>query len=250
MSSVVLSDNLVVNVPKPIYTCFNYLVENSSSAHGIFRVNGSVKRVNSLILQLKRNPSTDLSKINSGFTIYDVATVLKKLLSYYLKDTNCVFVNNSGQLSKIQQVCKQEGITSIELVRKTFPLLDIPTQEFHILLYLTSCLNEISKYVEVTEMPVSNLAIVFQPHFFNSESIVEISDLKTFKNAIEGYILHTEVLQELYKKRTEDIPQRKVKVRAITVKVPATVEILAIEGEKKSFFMRRALSIKVKKLIS
>lgn len=239
-----------LNIPKPLHTCFSYLLENGD-IEGIFRLNGSVKRVNHFTKEFLENPDLDLNKLKAGsdelvFTVHDIATVFKRLLSHYLKRSNSVIVDNSDQLSEIQLVCQKFTGSPVTLVRKTCSILNISNNNTNILLYLTFNLNKMSKLEKTTHMNISNLAIIFQPHFFNSELISDIEDLKKFRNAIEAYIEYCDILIE---ELGRPFPQPTVKVKIVSViKSSPGVEIVTIATEKKPALLKRAFSMSVKRL--
>lgn len=145
--------------------------------------------------------------------------------------------------------CEKFADSPTTLVRETCSILDLSRSNTNILLYLTYQLQKISEMEKTTQMNVSNLAIIFQPHFFNSGLISDLEHLKTFKNAIEAYIEHNDILIEQL--AGASLTPQTVKVKIVsTVRVntvQSAVNMVAIET-KKSDFLKRAFSMRVKRL--
>ncbi|KAI0242557.1 GTPase activating protein (GAP) for Rho1p [Massospora cicadina] len=147
-----------VRVPLVVDICCSFLRENATSTKGVFRVNGSLKRIQSLqqLFESKRiYKNTRLDQL--GFTVFDVAGVLMRYLKCLRESViPAAYVLRFRQVSPLQPVADQT-MAYRSLVN------ELPLANGDLLMYLLDFLAEMAKHANHTLMSCTNLASVFQP---------------------------------------------------------------------------------------
>ncbi|CAK7894547.1 hypothetical protein CAAN1_02S05248 [[Candida] anglica] len=246
MSFSVSIEDKDVNVSRSIHTCFLYIL-NHGNVTGIFRVSGSAVRIRFLTEHLTNNPETDLETFQKSymFTVHDITAVLKKLLATSLRHSDFTIVNNRQLLENLQTIYVLEQDSKC-VVRKSCDIIDLPRINMHLLVYVSYQLHRIAAMEETTSMSASNLSIIFQPYLFNNLVITNPDDLKCLRGVIEAFIVHSPLVVELLQEK------EKFLTPMTSTSTPASIQVkrMAVEEEKKPFILRRALSLRVKRLKS
>ncbi|KAJ3284812.1 hypothetical protein HK104_009766 [Borealophlyctis nickersoniae] len=67
-------------IPVLVYECIRFIRANGLKTNGLFRVNGSERRISQLAVQFDTSPAYGMGCSFEGFAVYDVADFLKKYL--------------------------------------------------------------------------------------------------------------------------------------------------------------------------
>lgn len=160
-----------IEVPKPLATLFQHI--QSHPALGIFRINGSSKRISCLFELLGDLPhnSRDLlvmvedpecTEWDNSYTIHDYCGCLKRLLYACYPELLTPRVT--------RRLTSQNRSNSFQYV---IAQLHTPSNVHHsqMFLYLVFQLHLlVQNSISITKMTAHNYAIVFQPLFFNCET--------------------------------------------------------------------------------
>lgn len=176
-------DGITAKVPPWLNDCFCY-IHSHPPVEGMFRINGSVKRINNLHAHL--GLAGRLDNADCAFTVHDVCGVLKKQLKNYLPTINGLY-----PLTFVDKLLAHEDDgSSVELFKTAYTSADdhachlidavcsymeeVPTFKNNLLLYIVSNLHTLAKVEVQTKMSPLNLAIVFQPYLFFSDKLPQL----------------------------------------------------------------------------
>ncbi|KAI9350075.1 Rho GTPase activation protein [Zopfochytrium polystomum] len=153
------SDQSARRLPVIGYECINYIRAHGLKSNGLFRVNGSERRMNQLAAVFDVGPTFGLGLTFAGYTIYDVADLLKKfvrglpeplltteLYPHFLK---CLDL-------------PVEGAVRVKAFRWLLMLLPPP----HLVLFefLLELFSQVDQFSSENQMTASNLARIFSPN--------------------------------------------------------------------------------------
>ncbi|KAK9460957.1 Rho GTPase activation protein, partial [Lipomyces oligophaga] len=177
-SAIVTSPYEKINfgpLPMVVAVSGTYLLENALQVQGIFRLNGSAKRIREL-QQIFAEPPTFGSTITwQGYNVHDAANLLRRYLNNLPEPIvplseydsfRAPFValelshpnSSSGKPAKFSSAQRREIVSEQQ---KLF--MRLPPANRQLLLYLLDMLEMFAKHSKKNLMPVPNLASSFQP---------------------------------------------------------------------------------------
>ncbi|KAJ3296413.1 hypothetical protein HK104_001642 [Borealophlyctis nickersoniae] len=160
-------------IPVLVYECIRFIRANGLKTNGLFRVNGSERRISQLAVQFDTSPAYGMGCSFEGFAVYDVADFLKKYLRGLPEP---LFTTDLyPQFLKCLDVPAESGMR-IRAVRLLLILLPPPH------LVLVECLLELFGEVAANsaqnQMTGHNLARILSPNLLRP---------KTQKQPLEEY---------------------------------------------------------------
>lgn len=210
-------NGLSVKVPKCLVQCFDYLQSNGM-VEGIFRVNGSVKRIS----QYFSNHNVE-NWIAANPSPHDVSGVIKKYLNYYLYETSVFdgattkeiknhYIEYMNQILVIDHN-DDVSINSFKTAKTSYDCS--PLNEFvekvvqsmisersqdknQLFIYVVYNLSLIMEHSTKTKMSSINLAIIFQPYFFDNSDINNIQALPLLQEILQTLIENSHALIDEY----------------------------------------------------
>lgn len=187
-ASVVVEVNETgVKVPLGLVQCFNY-IQSHGMVEGIFRVNGSVKRIN----QYYGNVGGEGLE-TSHASPHDVSGVIKRYLNHFLNDGSIFDAGTTREARGLYEDYQAQMLvdgwddTSVEsfktartsydndalneFLEKFVQLIagERSQEKNHLFVYLVHNLNMVMRHSQKTKMSSTNLAIIFQPYVFESD---------------------------------------------------------------------------------
>ncbi|KAI9016459.1 Rho GTPase activation protein [Phycomyces nitens] len=173
-------------IPIIIAKCGAFLKQNALHEQGIFRLSGSMKRINEL-QQTFDNPATayGLHFNWDSYTIHDAASVMRRFLNKlpepvipldYYQDFRDVMSDKFYHTT-------EDRVTAFQQL-----ILTIPPAHQHLLLYLLDMLNMFACNSAENLMDASNLAAVFCPGILNHPDHVSAVHYKISQRVIEFLI--------------------------------------------------------------
>ncbi|KAI0166084.1 RhoGAP-domain-containing protein [Xylariaceae sp. FL1272] len=161
-------------VPIVVAKCGVYLKEKATSVEGIFRLNGSEKRIKELKIQFDSPDRYGKGLVWDGYTVHDAANVLRRYLNDLPEpvvplDLYAHFREPLRGHTK-QAVGDTEGsqfadtFNEEEAVAKYQQLIkDLPPLNRQLLLYILDLLAVFAAKADENRMTAQNLAAIFQP---------------------------------------------------------------------------------------
>lgn len=210
-------DGLSVRVPKCLVQCFEYLQSNGM-VEGVFRVNGSVKRIS----QYFANPNIE-NWIAANPSPHDISGVIKKYLNYYLYDASVFDEATTREIKNHYVVYMNQilvidhkddvSINSFKTAKTSYDCS--PLNEFlekfvqsmisersqdknQLFIYIIHNLSLIMDHSMKTKMSSINLAIIFQPYFFDNSDINNIQTLPLLQKILQTLIENSSALINEY----------------------------------------------------
>ncbi|KAI9294345.1 Rho GTPase activation protein, partial [Neoconidiobolus thromboides FSU 785] len=149
-----------VRIPTIIYVCTEYLRAHGTESKGVFRVSGSLKRMQNLQLLFEDTPKygSNLDLKALGFTPFDVANTLTRYLTSLVEP-----VIPNELFHSFRSVLEQESVDTYKVEEYKKLLQSLEPDNLNLLLYLLDFFMEFNQYADATLMPYSNLASIFQP---------------------------------------------------------------------------------------
>ncbi|RKO89312.1 Rho GTPase activation protein, partial [Blyttiomyces helicus] len=149
-------------IPIVVSECDRFLRANGLSANGIFRVNGSERRISALTTVFDSPPSYGLGCSFEGYTVYDVADFLKKYLRgipepIFTTDLYPYFLKCLGALN-----VPLEGGLRLRAFRLL--ILSLPSSHLILLEILLQLFSEVASLSAQNQMNAHNLARIFSPN--------------------------------------------------------------------------------------
>lgn len=210
-------DGLSVRVPKCLVQCFEYLQSNGM-VEGVFRVNGSVKRIS----QYFANPNIE-NWIAANPSPHDISGVIKKYLNYYLygasvfdgattKEIKNHYVEYMNQILVIDYK-DDVSINSFKTAKTSYDcstlneflekfvqsmISDRSQDKNQLFIYIIYNLSLIMDHSIKTKMSSMNLAIIFQPYFFDNSDINNIQALPLLQEILQTLIENASALINEY----------------------------------------------------
>ncbi|KAI8853363.1 Rho GTPase activation protein [Chytridium lagenaria] len=152
-------------VPILVYECCKYIRANGLKANGIFRVNGSEKRILQLAGIFDTGPRYGHGFNFEGYTTYDVADLLKKyvrtlpeplltseLYPFYLKCLD-IPVENGARCKAFRWLC-----------------MLLPPPHLVLLEYLLELFTLVDLHSDSNQMTAKNLARIFSPNILRPKN--------------------------------------------------------------------------------
>lgn len=185
-------------IPTIIVQCFDKIFENTS-VEGIFRINGSVKRIGHIYNHLLNNEGFDT--ITEYYNCHDVCGVLKKFLKIYLPQISEIFspnylffdkfktfydeymnIDSTSMSSYKTALTSQDSQPLTELLNSFTKFIILKNSSFknNLFIYFLFNINKLCKYQSTTKMTSLNYSIIFQPYLFNSSNLSYLPFLQEF----------------------------------------------------------------------
>ncbi|KAJ3076156.1 hypothetical protein HDU98_005314 [Podochytrium sp. JEL0797] len=152
-------------IPIIAHECINYLKLNGLKSNGLFRVNGSERRMAQLAIQFDAGPKYGLGFNFEGYTVYDVADFLKKYVRglpepLLTSDLYMYFI-------KSLEIPVDNGLR-IKVFRWLLMLL--PPPHLVLMQQLLELLSMVVEHADVNQMTSNNLARIFSPNILKPKS--------------------------------------------------------------------------------
>lgn len=210
-------ESVTCRIPTIVVQCFDKIFENSS-VEGIFRINGSVKRIGIVYNHLLNNE--DFDSITEYYNCHDVCGVLKKFLKVYLPLINDIFSPNHLFFDKFKVFYDEyvnhdrnsmnsfktalttlDNQSLIDLINNFTKYILVKNSSFknNLLLYFLFNINKLCQSESTTKMTSLNYSIIFQPYLFNSSNLSYLPFLQDFLHVlIDNFDLLLETYQSNY----------------------------------------------------
>ncbi|ORX83350.1 RhoGAP-domain-containing protein [Anaeromyces robustus] len=151
-------------IPIVVYECINFLRKNGLSKEGIFRVNGSERRINNSLKIFNETAGYGFGYDFDGMNVFDVASLLKLYLRQ-LPEPLIPFCLYTTFLDVIKYV--PDTYERIKAFQYLFMML--PSAHLILLEILLQFLSEIIVHFEENHMNAHNLACIFAPNLLRSK---------------------------------------------------------------------------------
>lgn len=254
--SIKINDTMV-EVPRIINDLFCF-IENKVS-EGIFRVSGSARRMKEYVKNLSEYPSW-LYDAN----IHDVCGLFKKMTHSSLRDAFTVKLCEEIKVLYMEYIrevemeeerllqaneCSDDSFNTaqtsvanvhLDRIARKFAILLVeksPERKNHLFLYIIDKLNCLQKYVNVTKMTTTNLAIIFQPLIFTGD----LHELILFQKFLYLLISDSKEFISAYGKYSHESINKfaDIEVHPFLASRMASVDELQTYDENPSSFSRR-----------
>ncbi|KAF2970569.1 hypothetical protein GQX73_g2986 [Xylaria multiplex] len=161
-------------VPIVVAKCGVYLKEKATSVEGIFRLNGSEKRIKELKIQFDSPDRYGKGLVWDGYTVHDAANVLRRYLNdlpepvvpldLYERFREPLRGHTKQAVGDTEGTQLLENFDQHEAVEKYQELIkDLPPLNRQLLLYILDLLAVFAAKSEENRMTAQNLAAIFQP---------------------------------------------------------------------------------------
>ncbi|KAJ3075587.1 hypothetical protein HDU98_007569 [Podochytrium sp. JEL0797] len=152
-------------IPIIAHECISYLKLHGLKSNGLFRVNGSERRMAQLAIQFDAGPKYGLGFNFEGYTVYDVADFLKKYVRglpepLLASDLYLYFI-------KSLEIPVDNGLR-IKVFRWLLMLL--PPPHLVLMQQLLELLSMVVEHADVNQMTSNNLARIFSPNILKPKS--------------------------------------------------------------------------------
>jgi len=151
-------------IPIVVYECINFLRRNGLSKEGIFRVNGSERRINNSLKVFNETAGFGFGYDFDGMNVFDVASLLKLYLRQ-LPEPLIPFCLYTTFLDIIKYV--PDTYERIKAFQYLFMML--PSAHLILLETLLQFLSEIIQHFNENHMNAHNLACIFAPNLLRSK---------------------------------------------------------------------------------
>ncbi|WFD43576.1 GTPase activating protein (GAP) for Rho1p [Malassezia psittaci] len=163
-----------------------YLKQNATDIEGIFRINGSEKRMKELRQQFETPPDYGKGINWDGYNVHDAATLLRRFLNSMPEPIIPI-----DRFQEFSNVFAKSGISEEVAVSKYRSLItSCPPATQYLLLYILDLLAVFDRASDINKMNAKNLAIIFQPGMLMHPSIKSKDDHQAAVNIVEFLIDH------------------------------------------------------------
>uniref|UniRef100_A0A1I7WUR8 Rho-GAP domain-containing protein n=1 Tax=Heterorhabditis bacteriophora TaxID=37862 RepID=A0A1I7WUR8_HETBA len=147
--------------------CIRFMAAFGIQLEGIYRRNGKISEARDILTQLLNDPCGTHLLASTDETIYAVADVLRQ---FFRKLTNPLFPQNLHQqlFSLVKSQRTNADIILCEEYRQILQLM--PVVHYYTLRKLMSHLKEVVSYSYINKASMDNLAKVFAPSLFHTDS--------------------------------------------------------------------------------
>ena len=222
-------------IPLVVANCGKFLkTSKARQVEGVFRVNGSTKRVKELqeILSTRRNIE-DLDW--TYYTVHDVASVLKRYLKSLPEPIIPFEVYDKFRLIYLSY---EHDPTELLIQYRAF-IEELPVLNQYVLLYLLDLLHYFSRRSAQNLMTSSNLAAIFHPNLlYTPEHELEPSEFYLSQLVIQFLIAHFNQIVDQSGARpiiNETLPSARVPVPSSSVSspmiIPEPMKIITLNKE-------------------
>jgi len=178
-------------IPIVVYECINFLRKNGLDKEGIFRVNGSERRINNCLKVFNENAGYGFGYDFDGMNVFDVASLLKLYLRQLPEPLipYCLY-------SSFLDVIKFIPDTSERIQAFQYLFMMLPTAHLVLLEILLQFLSEIIQHFEENHMNAHNLACIFAPNLLRSKESASTTNLLNLSSS-EEYEVALQVVEFL-----------------------------------------------------
>ncbi|KAJ1650985.1 GTPase activating protein (GAP) for Rho1p, partial [Dispira simplex] len=185
-----LPDQTCSTLPILLTVCGQYLSQHGTHNVGIFRVSGSLKRIQEIHEAFDTAPDYGASLDLSRFTIHDIASLFRRYLT--LLPEPVIPVEHYQCFREVLDLHSEESL-SYQIERFRELIVELPEAERVVLLYVISFLAFFANFSEHTRMDVYNLAAIFQPGLLvHPMHTLSPDEYKRSQKIIEFLIIHHE----------------------------------------------------------
>ncbi|ORX57101.1 RhoGAP-domain-containing protein [Piromyces finnis] len=167
-------------IPIVVYECINFLRKNGLSKEGIFRVNGSERRINNSLKVFNETAGYGFGYDFEGMNVFDVASLLK-LYIRQLPEPLIPYCLYTSFLDVIKYV--PDTYDKIKAFQYLFVML--PSAHLILLEILLQFLSEIITHYEENHMNSHNLACIFAPNLLRSKESASTNNLLSLSSSDE-----------------------------------------------------------------
>ncbi|KAI8321616.1 RhoGAP-domain-containing protein, partial [Martensiomyces pterosporus] len=175
-------------VPTVVAVCGRHLREHGQQTQGIFRVNGSMKRVQKLQDQFNEPPTYGRHIEWTGYTLHDAATLLRRYLISLPEPVISIEYYDAFRDKLEDSVSAREKALAYGLL-----ISQLSQESRHTLLYVLELLSLFAKPENAahTLMNSSNLAAVLQPCLLvHPGHVADPHEYSRLKAVVEFLIVH------------------------------------------------------------
>ncbi|RKP37666.1 Rho GTPase activation protein, partial [Dimargaris cristalligena] len=177
-------------LPMLITICGQFLSDNGTNTVGIFRVSGSLRRIQEIHQSFDSAPEYGADLDFSRYTVHDVASIFRRYLTLLpepvIPVADYYLFREALDLSETSSLANQ-----VDAFRKL--LANLPEAERLVLLYVISLLGHFARFSEQTRMDIPNLAAIFQPGLLvHPLHTLTPEEYKRSQKVIEFLITHHE----------------------------------------------------------
>ncbi|WFC99489.1 GTPase activating protein (GAP) for Rho1p [Malassezia yamatoensis] len=163
-----------------------YLKQNATDIEGIFRINGSEKRMKELRQQFNTPPDYGKGINWDGYNVHDAATLLRRFLNSMPEPIIPI-----DRFQEFSHVFLKSNISEEDAVSKYRSLItSCPPATQYLLLYILDLLAVFDRASDVNKMNAKNLAILFQPGMLMHPSIKSKDDHQAAVHIVQFLIDH------------------------------------------------------------
>lgn len=173
-------------IPAVVAKIGYFLKQHATETEGIFRVNGSEKRVRDLCTLFDTPPTYGRTLDWSPYTVHDAASVLRRFLNNMPQPV----IPHSMYRKFCRAMTRRDPDTDEIIHRFRALIVSLPQANQYLLLYLLDLLAVFDRKSDRNLMKASNLAIVFQPGIINVPSMRGKDDHHTAVHILEFLITY------------------------------------------------------------
>lgn len=145
-------------IPIVVAKCGLFLKDNATETEGIFRLNGSAKRIKDLQNIFDEPPKYGKGLDWSGFTVHDAANILRRYLNH-LPDPIIPY----DWYNAFRQPLKENWPKNKTIPKMQELVSSLPSFNRQLLLYILDLLAVFASKAELNRMTSENLSAIFQP---------------------------------------------------------------------------------------
>ncbi|KAI3626663.1 SAC7 [Malassezia furfur] len=173
-------------VPAVVAKIGLFLKQHATDVEGVFRINGSEKRMKELRTQFDTPPEYGKDIDWDGYNVHDAATILRRFLNLMPEP-----VIPADRFVEFREVLAKPAVDEEEAIGAYRKLItSCPPATQYLLLYLLDLLAVFERNAEVNKMTANNLAILFQPGMLMHPSVRTKEDHQAAVRVVEFLITH------------------------------------------------------------
>ncbi|WFD03592.1 GTPase activating protein (GAP) for Rho1p [Malassezia obtusa] len=163
-----------------------FLKQNATDVEGVFRINGSEKRMKGLRQQFDTPPEYGKDVDWEGYNVHDAATLLRRFLNLMPEPIIPV-----DRFREFRDVLAKPNVDEKEAIASYRQLItSCPPATQYLLLYILDLLAVFERTSDVNKMTANNLAILFQPGMLTHPSVRSREDHQFAVRVVEFLITH------------------------------------------------------------
>lgn len=187
-------NNIHLTIPIILRDLFQFI--NDEIIEGLFRINGSLKKINYYYNNLHK-----YKKWLPDANIYDVCSLLKKILI-----TNYKYIDvDKLDLTELKALTMQDFNWDYF---NRFINNHVNSLSLNIFIYSINFISNLLKHTTITKMSLLNYSIIFQPIFLSCDDLVYLPNYINLLNFLLGnvssIVLDDSLVEEEYRLKTSD----------------------------------------------